>query len=439
MDHVVFSVGGTGQLVLQYYFQLYFVGEIREPFSAIVIDSDDLNEPLETIRGFLKWLQVGDQLNQGVGCRIPTIDYIRLTPADGDSACKALTGLNPEELTTEHPASAYFSRDSLNQRVVQGLFGRPALSSIMAMEDLRIELLGHYIRTAKFLTIVGSLIGGTGGGLLAPLIYRLSRASQAVNGPKIRAVFFGEWFRPDLNKIEGGQERFRSNQIFSFRSINEVSHAVNRYGIAGVTADEIVDRDSAAERKGRKNPWPSGLGHPVWLGTQMLYHLQHDATMDEPTSFKDKEIDRASFSRTTPQLDDARKRLQKAMGRASALHSRQVIRRMASDPLAERVWGTELVQLVRDFWLKAGGKESAPKFAATLQDEIATSWASPNKGLRNIFPPEPEEQAKPKSITSDVKWPRFVPGSVNNRLFEGLRAAERRAASTILFWSLRGS
>jgi len=53
MNRVIVAIGGTGQMVLHYYTQLFLVGMVRQPFRALVFDTDDFSPSLQFLSDYL--------------------------------------------------------------------------------------------------------------------------------------------------------------------------------------------------------------------------------------------------------------------------------------------------------------------------------------------------------------------------------------------------
>src|SRR5262245_22150430 len=99
-------VGGTGQMVLHYYLQLYMLGLIKHPFEGVVIDTDDVIASISSVKKFLEDLQFGTDPCDGVeGIEISTIVTPKVPAPVSDKVVTALTG---QREINEHPARAFF-------------------------------------------------------------------------------------------------------------------------------------------------------------------------------------------------------------------------------------------------------------------------------------------------------------------------------------------
>lgn len=439
MNKVIIAVGGTGQPVLHLYIQLYLLGMISDPFHAIVIDTDEINKVLRLAADYFAKLQVGSQRSEGAGSPVPTVDFIRVRSKGQSQVAVALTGYGVGDLRADHPARAFFSTDALAQDVSRGLYARPALSPVLAEDWLNDPALK--LKTNTHVVVVGSLIGGTGGGLVAPLLASLGEQRKLVSDLKIRAVFFGEWFRPDPGQIE--RNRFLSNQLLGLRSIQEVKETLDQFAIVGISPEEMIDkREHQSEKTGTHLPWPRDETHPFWRGVVMAHDLLLDTTREEKKNFPDREVgtDQYADDRDLPLLT-ARARVRKRLGLASALGEKRVVERMNTDPFATLLWGRKLVRLVADFWRHTvpPGSKSKPdaNFCEQLQGAIEDRWSNKDYGLSGLFPGEPGSRTFMWSLRT-LDWPGFEGQPVKQQLFEGLGEPARRAAATLLFWTLRG-
>src|SRR5207244_1404030 len=108
--------------------------------------------------------------------------------------------------------------------------------------------------------IVGSVTGGTGGGLTAPILdaIRLFAKRENTENVKIRAVFFGEYFTPKAGLIQDDVIRFQSNQTMVLRSIGEAeaSEDIHSYNIVGGPGFKGgFERKPEKEKEGKNLPW----------------------------------------------------------------------------------------------------------------------------------------------------------------------------------------
>jgi len=438
---VIIAVGGTGQVVLHYYNQLFLLGLVKEPYRAVVIDTDELDSTLAAAQDFFSHLRLGNELWDGAGGSIPTIEYIRVANPITDQVSRALTALTVEELDRDyprHPVRAYFSKDALTQTVKQGLYARPALSAVISRDWVRDDRLT--VRPDCQVVVVGSLIGGTGGGLISPLLARLGEQRRNVNGVAIRAVFFGQYFDPDPGLIE--RPRFSSNQVLGLASVSDVQEAIDHFAVIGVVPEEQMGN---REQPRGYSAWPQNDASPFWRGTEMLNEFLYDRVRERKTSFRDREVgtDQVSKAHKVP-LDLARHELRKRFGRAKALVDLRVAERMQIDPFANWVWGKKLVRTVADFWsITAPSDRSAPiapDFCSSLQQSLESWWqtATPTKpSVSGLFPAEQTKQPSLWSIKS-INWPRVIEATVNRLIVFGVEQVVPRAAATLILWALRG-
>jgi len=249
MSRVIIAVGGTGQMVLHYYVQLFLVGYISEGFQAFVLDSANALRSLEYLSGFFNDVRlalgpVSDQ--EGV----PEIRFIRLE--QGKQGMKVAEMLMQAPLPSNpgfhHPAQAFFSRDALNQDVRQGLYARPALSTVMALETALRQIDPLRLPRDAKVVLVCSCIGGTGGGIAVPLLWYLTNMPGAQL--QVRAVLLGEYFRPRPGETVGQDvSRFRSNRIGFLKALEQAVGAIQRYA--------FIEEPKMTERDPEKEPLPA--------------------------------------------------------------------------------------------------------------------------------------------------------------------------------------
>jgi hypothetical protein len=439
--NMIVCIGGTGQMVLHYYLQLYLLGVIKHPFDAVVIDTDEIISSIQVVQRFLKDLQYGPQESEALGATLPVLKTIRVGPRGGDTAFEVLTGVRDWGKVEPHPARAFFNKDTLLQNPNQGLFARPALSSVLSQEYLRSPDLTP--KPNSIVVIVGSVIGGTGGGLIAPIIDEIRRrvVREAINNVTIRAVLFGEYFRPEPGRIEGDVIRFQSNQMWVLRSIREALEELHSfYIVGGPEFRASLERKPEDEKIGEHLPWPEDKENPFWRGAQALEYLLIERVQQRALEFEDREIVEFDPPFT---LQSARLRLNNALQVVKRLIDKEVVVRMANDPWSRWIWGDKLTDMVTHFWNIAasmeGGEERVKNFPRNVQDALESLWkgSGEQRGLRTVFPRLSKfHRVGPGSIRR-IRWPEVREGNWERRLFDGPGEAARRAAATLLFWTLR--
>src|SRR5260370_25419256 len=110
---VIVAVGGTGQLVLHYYAQLFQIGALADSFHAIVVDSDALMPSLEKFSSF--WNKA--RIAHPDPMRVPHLDYFSVAQNLRGQVMQAVgrTGLSAPR--KPHPPEAPFDSIPLKQGV----------------------------------------------------------------------------------------------------------------------------------------------------------------------------------------------------------------------------------------------------------------------------------------------------------------------------------
>lgn len=444
MSYKLVCVGGTGQMVLHYYLQLYLLGVIRHEFDVVVIDSDEIIPSVKIVQDLLKGLQYGSLKNEGFGrTSIPVIESIWAKPTSGDTALEALTGQKNWKETTTHSAHAYFDKDTLSQNLKQGLFARPALSTVLSQELFTNKHLAPDPNSTVI--IVGAVTGGTGGGLTAPVLdaIRMFTRVQKIENVKIRAVLFGEYFRPLPGLIDNDAVRFQSNQTMVLRSFSEAEasedlHSYCIVGGPGFNAD--FERQPASEKSGKNITWPKNEANPFWQGIQALEYLFTDSAMQKVTNFGGREVQTFApqFSLAAAQL-----RLRKSVQMIRMLIDKRAVIRLCEDPWSRWIWGSHLVEIVSHFWniaaTKEGGKEAVRGFPEEVSNGLNDLWRGEGKelGLQDIFPIVSEPERMRPGKMARIRWPAARQGVLESKLFDDSKEVARRAATILLFWTLR--
>jgi len=444
MSNKIVAVGGTGQLVLHYYLQLYLLGVVTQPFEAVVVDTDAFIRSLMAWGDFLGDLQYGPQANEALGATGPVIRGLKGSPQKHDTVADALSGNKGYALSDTapyHPMQAFFNRDTLSQNLSKGLYARPALSSVISQERLQ----GNSLRPTpnSSLVIVGSVLGGTGGGLMAPIIAQIQSIARDldIKSVNLRAVVFGEYFDPDEKESKIERRRVKSNQALVLRALREALEDVHSFHIVGGPDAPLIRRDADREKKGEHLSWPQDANDPVWRGVQALEHLLSESIRPRQDEFEEREVE--EFKEPI-KLAAAHTALKQRLQTIESLIKREVIVRMTKDPWASMIWGAGLTRLLVHFWSIAaqreGEKERVADFPVKVQRAMETLWQGTDDhlGLGKIFPLLTESHpVRPRNL-SKIGWPE-VSGKFqrNESLFGGADEIARRAAANILFRVLR--
>ncbi len=440
MNRKLICIGGTGQMVLHWYLQLYLLGAIKESFEAVVIDTDDIINSVHTAKNFFATLQYGNQPNRAFGEEIPEIKLVKLKPPEGDTVYHALSGVRNWDDKNPHPAQAFFNYDTLNQKMLHGLFARPAISSVVAhnIEDI-IELRPDSNSTV---VVAGSIIGGTGGGLTAPVLDAIAaRISQEnIRDVKIRPILFGEYFPPDQSR---GIDtlRLQSNQTLVLQSIKESLSEVHSFFLVGGPGFPMkYKRNPEDEKAGSHISWPEEDKYPTWEGAQAVNYLFKETVKAREIKFEEKEMDEFQHQVS---IKEARATLEKRIGFVEKLIRKEAVPKMTRDPFAQIVWGRGIVHTLAHFWNiaaeVAGGKERVQDFPDRLQTALEKIWHGDGQqeGIEKIFPKLTISHKVPPRLISKMKWPEAQQGVWHKKLFPDADETARRGAATLLFKSLR--
>jgi hypothetical protein len=370
---------------------------------------------------------------------VPVIQTLRVAPQNEATVVQALTGR--KELDT-HPVEAFFNKDTLGQNLKHGLFARPALSSVITQEALKDTALRP--RPNSTLVIVGSVFGGTSGGLTAPIIdnIRLRTKRENIDRVLIRAILFSEYFTPDDGIIGGDVVRFKSNQALVMRSIREALEDVHSFHIVGGPgSNTALKRTPAEEKKGEHLAWPQNETNPFWQGAKALEHLLTETTRDKQLEFENREVD--DHFQSPIVLPKAQLRLKQSLHIAEKLVNKEVVLRMSADPWVRYIWGDGLANLISHFWnidvMREGDKKRVKDFPHKLQRSLEAIWRGEgdHAGLQTVFPRLTESyKVSPQSIRR-IPWPEVKEERRDEKLFDGSGKAARKAAATLLFWALR--
>ena len=424
---VIIAVGGTGQLVLHYYAQLFQVGAISDPFDAVVLDSDALMPSLERFRTF--WQDA--KLAHPDESSVPQLEYIAVAEGIAGRIENVLAGQPLPHAPQVHPVEAFFDSESLKQQVNEGLFARPALSSVMRTEWDRLPL-PSFAGVQRVIT-VGSTIGGTGGGLMAPLMNELAARLRAVgtDRPRLCAVLFGQYFKVEgLNQlVRDARDRYPSNKLFVARTLQELAPPELEHFIF-VEPTNPVERDTAKERSPINMLLPDGA-HPIWEGISALEEVRTNTTWPSAQLFEDKECRISSGRSQSRDLTTLNQRT----AVATALSEKSVITNLLGEVWFDRFYGRALPTIVSRAYSVARrhpvlGISSVRKFADLVQQEYDHTWTE----LKAVFPLSTSRANLPEIRDTDWAGLRTqVP-----ELTQSAAGLLRLVSANILYSALRG-
>ena len=433
--NLIVAVGGTGQMVAHYYIHLYLLNAVREPFRLVVIDTDEVIGSLQRFAGFLTLVASGQETGASRAA-IASIETIRVQAAMSAQISRSLAAQDAGDLPANHPSRAWFSNDSLAQTTGMGLYARPALATVLAFE----EVIGRHADTLRIhdgsrVLIVGSLIGGTGAGLIAPLLSRLARQTQVRNNVSIRAVLFGEYFQPKSNVINADEKRFRSNKVLGCTALSQ-SAPSDLHSFVFIEEPRMPERDPSKEKTGIDVVWPT-VDAPYWQGVCSLEHLLTEATRDANTDFFKREV---TPNTNAVSHDAGLQLLAQRLGVTDAMAGNDVVRRLAAEPFCERTWGRTLPPFLGHYLnrtVRAAGIRT-DVFSRGVQRAITDQWNGRGeiKPLRRMFPPVMELPAT-TTMLRDTDWPR-VSQQLDTRDFKNPERAYAITAACVLFHALKG-
>ena len=442
MSVAVIFCGGTGQLLGYRYLQAYLLGLLNHKPDAIkFVDTDEVAPFVKHLVDFIKNINFKDKEGEGPLGPVPRVDIILLNPGNSQSNVgQALTGTEYWQTQTIHPVHAFFSRDTLNQNIQAGLFARPALGNIFFFHQFQtateFEPLKPHFTTGN-VVVAGSVLGGTGGGVM-PLV--LSRLHQTQKEQKtnwcLRGLFFGRYFRAQEDRIQGGEGRLRSNEIFTLKAIIEGLPFLQQYYYH--TADNLITRDTSREKNDEPLPWPETETDPFWYALGALQHLSNDTTRD----IRDEPYDREIIRVDTGNQLDLKKALEshkRSHTRLRAFNCRKILVRAARDSGAKGIWGYDFIEFLKAYKaiaIEIDEERARKRFLYDLQNKTCDLET---KVVNRSFPQSGGGHPKPGKITRGIgSWPTNIRDYTPARYPSYDRVIEE-AAHTIVFKLMRGT
>lgn len=426
---IIVAVGGTGQLALHYYAQLFQIGSVPDPFHAIIVDSDELLPSLQRLRDFWNVARVAHAQPD----LVPRIDYFPVARELGGTVQEALVGRDLPTPPDIHPAEAIFDSTSLSQGVREGLYARPALSAVLQTDWSRFPLAS--LTGFQRVLVVGSVIGGTGGGLIAPLLSELAariRAASAIPQPEIRAVFFGEYFElKGDSPVPDANVRYPSNKLMVARCLKDLA-PIELTSFVFVEPGNRKPRTVSDERSPVNLSWPSQTD-AIWIGISAMEELRTVSAWPAAEDFIRKE--RAGLPLLN--LETCTTTLNDRLGIAQTIHKKTVLKRMTAEPWVVTFYGSDVPKMLAKAAAVANqkpalGVSGVKSLAALVQAEYGSQW----NDLGSVFPRTRETTASPAVLRSagwndlNVAVPEFDANP---------KALTSYTSANILHSSLRGS
>ena len=420
MNRVIVAIGGTGQMVLHYYTQLFLVGIVRQPFRALVFDTDDFSPSLQFLADYLS--DVSLCFGPGGSKEVPSISLHTLKPRNKQGLVGDILvgGPLPAHEGLHHPVQAFFSKKELNENVMQGLYGRPALSAVLALDD-SLECLNK-IEPGSAVALLTSCLGGTGGGISIPVLWRLENQPGA--NLLLRAVLLGDYFNSSSaqDNLDDQDNRFRSNRLFFLKALQEsVSNLLQVF----IEEPKMV-RDKAAEKRARNLAWPS-RSEPFWRASNALEALLTETIQDAGSVVNNEQL---------LDWDTADTALRRALGRVQSFLRYNVLDRVRQEAFHTTVWGEDLPRTILSYGRYAGGEISAA--AHRIQEEMHKAWrsqAANEYGLHSLFPDFGRLEESVAAVVG-CGWPTAPAALESQALPSGQKACER-IARLLLFTLMR--
>jgi len=436
VSKILIAIGGSGQIVLHHYLQLHLIGFVQDRFDAYVLDSDQPIASLPWLSRFLDDVQeaLGPQATKE---QVPSLRLIELEPGrPGASVDQILTQEEiPPQPGFHHPAQAFFSRETLLQDVRSGLFGRPALSAVMALGSaLRQIDPGRLPRDAKIVMIC-SCIGGTGAGLAIPLLWYLAKTPGTQF--QLRAVLLGDYFVPRSREAVGDDvARFRSNRTAFLRALQQSVGQLQAF--AYIEEPKMPERDPQREQRADRLPW-SAPDLPYWQAAAATEFLLRESITAVAEEFSDRCVDAATYK---PSLkhEPALARLSRSLGCLNSMIWHKALIRLGREAFLRTVWGDPLTESLKRFWTLTKAADAAldpVDFLDRVHGQMQALW-DPGRGqyaLSRVFPECALQKVLPETIRQ-VRWP-VLPEATGVEPFRDPQGATRRVASAYVYAALR--
>jgi hypothetical protein len=280
-----------------------------------------------------------------------------------------------------------------------GLFGRPALAPSLwqdaawggqARKDLddAVEACGGPARTRA--VVVGSLLGGTGGGLAIPVLDHLVRDLRT---SQVSAVFLGRYF--DCPKEQA--DLYESNWSALGNEIRERyddggSFAIRRVALIGAEPSGLRRRDASQETQARRIPGPAAdgahadpLAEACWAMIDALNNLVPAAPASPEAAVIDVERHRQAIRDL---WREAEARRDQAFAAIRQLSQPGFVTGVSADVFGGYLFGYRLLDFLGTSVARyAQATGPAVDFLPALERELQQVWSSGAYSLEMLFPP----------------------------------------------------
>jgi hypothetical protein len=188
MSDLLIAVGGTGQHVALAVSRLVFLGALPK-MEVAIIDADDNQELSVSLKTFGNTLQEGytiHPLENGEKIFPPFDKAIKEDPEFHELFLSA----HPEPLQKDI-FEVCFDEQSAAIHVKDGMFGRPAVGATVFAhnKDTLLKAVFERVNLANNIFIAGSMVGGTGAGMLHQITKQI-----AAPGRRVYGLIFLRWF-----------------------------------------------------------------------------------------------------------------------------------------------------------------------------------------------------------------------------------------------------
>jgi hypothetical protein len=371
---------------------------------------------------------------------VPTIEYSRVEPANASDRVFQVLGA-PDPATAgnfSHPAQGMFLPDTLLQTVSQGLYGRPCISAVLALDQTMKSLGARSIESDTRITVVCSCIGGTGGGLGVPVLAFLQTLCR--KDVSLRLVLLGRYFEATQDAIAAEYERFESNKVLFVRALKEFVPQLHSF--CYIEEPRMIGR-IRGEDKADRLPWPESTDLPYWRAVCGLHHLLEETKREARGEFEAREVPAKDFE-SSIDLNTARTRLERALARIDSSLSHAMLRRIASEAAPSSVWGDKLEAFLRSYWrvtrdAAKGDARVLPALGRSIQSAAERLWdgGTGDYAVRTLFPNLPSPgPASPVEIQR-IGWPKLDPPPPIPE-FQNPERAAKLIAAAFLFSCLQG-
>jgi hypothetical protein len=385
---ILIALGGTGQEVAHFYLEATILGlanTAQRVASVVIIDQDTFAPSLRALADLCNAIT-------SVGApRVPTVRLVTpfLFENNDASVAEVLTGSKTAQLARNAPIRAFYATQRtgaaiLDQPLKEGFYYKPSMAVVLdSYHRARIDQYLHF--TDDRAVVVGSLLGGTGAGLLVPVLDRLDAEHKTAVG-----ILFDRWF--PMDSITEAEKRTKQAALYDSNRAGVLSMLAARQN--NIVRWVLLGGDVPRRRTGFGDAAEDfhGVNDPRFEACLLIDELL-------PGDFEGQQLTFDGARRTAaPALVQERFNqwhgaVSDAKGILASIQRDEWITALPKDPLAAYAWGTKLSTYVSNTWrvvhersVRTGAIHDAAQYSRDLTTGVQNAARTLYRFLPGLSP-----------------------------------------------------